>query len=285
MFRLFIFLLVSTNCLLLSHEAKAEQVRTSYVSIPVSYQQKNWGLAGKLNVPLGGKNTAAVLIVHGSSGVDSRGQLHTSSLNKKGFTTLEIDLWAARGWVGKQRGRPANVAETLPDTFAALNYLQHLDGIDRDKIGILGFSWGGVVSMLVRNEFNQYQFGYGHGFAANVAFYPVCWVYNKVPGYELENLVNRPLLIQTGADDDYDLASSCDEWRQSLDDTAKSQVEITVYKDAGHAFNTNAAPIEVTDPFSHLGMGGQVIMKSNAQARAKSDQATVDFFAENLAGQ
>lgn len=284
MIRLLMFLLVSTVSLVLSNEGVADQeVRTSYVSIPVSYQQKNWSLAGKLNVPLGGNKVAAVLIVHGSGGVDSRGEFHATSLNEKGFVTLEVDLWAARGWVGKQRGRPAAVAETLPDTFAALNYLQHLDGIDRDKIGILGFSWGGVVSMLVRNEFNQYQFGYGHGFAANVAFYPVCWVYNKVPGYELENLVNRPLLIQTGELDDYDLPTSCDDWRQGLDDVAQDNVTIKVYKDAAHAFNTNASAIEVTDPFSHLGKGGQVIMKSNAKARRQSGKATVEFFEKTLA--
>ena len=212
-------MLVSVVSLLLSTTAAAaELIRTSYVSLPVSYNQTSWHLAGKLNVPLEDRNGAAILIVHGSGGVDSRGELHAKSLNKEGFVTLEVDLWAARGWTGSRAGRPASVAETLPDAFAALNYLQRLEEVDREKVGIVGFSWGGVVSMLVRNEFNQYEFGYGHGFAANVAFYPVCWVYNKVPGYELENLVSRPLLILTGAKDDYDLPTSCLDWQTSLDE-------------------------------------------------------------------
>ena len=89
------------------------------------------------------------------------------------------------------------MAETLPDTFAALNYLKHLYKIDSKKIGILGFSWRGLVSVLIRNAFKQYQFGCSHGLAANIVCYPVCWVDNKVPCYELENLANRPLLIPT----------------------------------------------------------------------------------------
>jgi len=278
-------ILVISSLMTVANAAPEKLVRTSYVSIPVTYQQKQWGLAAKLNVPLENNNMAAVLIVHGSGGVDSRGALHTASLNKQGFTTLEVDLWAARGWVGMQRGRPASVAETLPDTFAALNYLRHMEGVDRDKIGIVGFSWGGVVSMLTRNEFNQYEYGYGYGFAANVAFYPVCWVYNQVPGYELEHLVNRPLLIQTGEKDDYDLPTSCDAWRNTLDASAKKNVQVTVYKNAAHGFNTHAAPMEVTDPFSHLGKGGKVMMKPNVQAREKSDAATAGFFVKHLVTQ
>ena len=39
----------------------------------------------------------AVLICHGSDGVDGRGEFHAAALNAAGIATLEIDMWAARG--------------------------------------------------------------------------------------------------------------------------------------------------------------------------------------------
>jgi dienelactone hydrolase len=279
-------LLVLLLALLALPSLAATAVRTSYVSIPVTQGDKTWQLAAKLNFPQHMTTEAAVLIVHGSGGVDSRGALHTQSLNNKGLATLEIDLWGARGWVGKQTGRPRGVPETLPDVFAALDFLQHLDGINPDKIGLLGFSWGGVVSMLVRNKQIQARYGAGgnihKGFAANVAFYPVCWVYNKVPGYELTELRETPLLIQTGEKDDYDSPSSCLDWQATLTEQDRQHVDITVYRNAYHGFNTSAPAAEVTDPFSHQGKGGQVIMKANKSARKRADKATVGFFIQHL---
>jgi len=257
-------------------------VRSSYVSIPVSVDDESWNLAAKLNYPLEYANGAAVLIVHGSGGIDTRGELHTKSLNAAGFVTLEIDLWAARGWMGASFGRPPGVPETLPDAFAALSFLADLEGVDADRIGIVGFSWGGVVSMLSRSATYLNNLSGGHQFAANVAFYPVCWVYNKVSGYELNAVATQPLLILTGELDDYDTPTSCLEWQASLNEPDQGNVEIVVYPRSYHGFNTSAAPMEVTDPFSHQGKGGQVTMKASEQSRVQSDRAVVEFFNKNL---
>ncbi|MFT5691550.1 MAG: dienelactone hydrolase [Oceanicoccus sp.] len=256
--------------------------RTSYIAIPVSFADKQWNLAAKLSFPLVHHNGAAVLIVHGSGGVDSRGSFHASTLNSAGFVTLEIDLWAARGWLGREFGRPKSVQETLPDTFAALEFISALDGVDPQRVGLMGFSWGGVVSMLSRSPIYQNFYSSSQSFAANVAFYPVCWVYNKVPGYELVEVNRSPLLILTGELDDYDTATSCADWSSQLDPTDQRNVRIVVYPEASHGFNTSAAPAEVIDPFSHLGKGGKVVMKTDKPARELSDKAQLEFFLKHL---
>ena len=256
--------------------------RISYVSIPVTAGEDSWNLAGKLSYPLESANGAAVLLVHGSGGVDTRGALHTKSLNAAGFVTLEIDLWAARGWLGRSFGRPASVPETLPDVFAALNFLNGLDGVDADRIGVAGFSWGGVIAMLARSNSYLEQYAQRNQFAANVAFYPVCWVYNKVPGYELTELLDAPLLILTGELDDYDTPTACADWRAALKPEDQENVDIVVYPQSYHGFNTSAQRMEVTDPFSHQGKGGVVVMEANDVSRAQADQALVDFFNSNL---
>lgn len=256
--------------------------RISYITIPVSFEEQQWNLAAKLSFPRSHANGAAVLVVHGSAGVDSRGSFHASTLNSEGFVTLEIDLWAARGWLGSQYGRPKSVQETLPDTFAALKFLSELDGVDSERIGLIGFSWGGVVAMLSRSSVYQHLYSRDLSFAASVAFYPVCWVYNKVPSYELVEVNSSPLLILTGERDDYDTATSCRDWRSALDPVDQGNVSIIVYPQATHGFNTSAAPAVVIDPFSHLGKGGKVVMKTNQSARALSNEAQLEFFLKHL---
>jgi len=81
------------------------------------------------------------------------------------------------------------VAETLPDAFAALAFLAARPGVDARRIGIMGFSWGGVVSMLSATRTANQTFGRPDlAFAAHAPLYPVCWVYNRVPGYEFVDL-------------------------------------------------------------------------------------------------
>ena len=41
-----------------------------------------------------------MLILHGSAGVDSRGDFYARALNAAGIATLEIDYWEARGGSG-----------------------------------------------------------------------------------------------------------------------------------------------------------------------------------------
>ncbi|MDB5494109.1 MAG: hypothetical protein JWP86_1446, partial [Phenylobacterium sp.] len=69
-------------------------VRTSYVA----FATPSLTVAGKLNtLQDAAGETAAVVICHGSDGVDGRGDFHAAALNAAGIATLEIDMWAARG--------------------------------------------------------------------------------------------------------------------------------------------------------------------------------------------
>ena len=80
--------------------------RSSYVVIPIN--KSGDSVAGKLSFPIKNNNGAAILIVHGTNGLDSRGEFHSQALNQQGYTTLEIDLWARRGWFWKYSWPPKN---------------------------------------------------------------------------------------------------------------------------------------------------------------------------------
>lgn len=90
------------------------------LSVPVkSYQSRRCYLP-KQGLP-------AVVILHGSNGVDSRGDFYARALNAEGIATLEIDMWEARGVTGVAN-RPPLPFFTYPDAFAALTYLSSYPG-------------------------------------------------------------------------------------------------------------------------------------------------------------
>jgi uncharacterized protein len=261
--------------------ACAPALRTSYVAIAVAGKDGQRLVGGRLQYPL--EHAApmpAVLILHGSAGLDSRGEVHARALNALGFATLELDLWAARGWVAARSGRPEGVPETLPDAFAALDYLAAMPEVDASRIGVAGFSWGGVMAVLAAAEANANRYSTSEQrFAAHAAFYPVCWVYDRVPGYELDSLTQAPLLILTGARDDYDAPASCPDLAARYDGR---NIHVVVYPDAYHGFNAVGLDAVVADPFSHQGRGGEVRMRSNPAARASAIERLDDFFVRHL---
>jgi dienelactone hydrolase len=220
-------------------------------------------VAGKLRVPdlveVPAGGAPAMLVCHGSGGVDPRGEFYIGALNAAGIATLEIDMWAARGIVRGAAGRARSVPETLPDAFGALAFLRAQPEIDPARIGIMGFSWGGVVTLLsATKRVSEPMRGDGPGFAAHAAFYPVCWTYNVAPGMELDDLTGAPVLIQCGSADAYDDPDGLDQLMGRLSPQTRALMRPITYPGATHAFDRDAPEVIVTDPFSHKGAGGQV---------------------------
>jgi dienelactone hydrolase len=258
------------------------QPRISYVTFSNASQERPLTIAGQLRVPIRDGNVPAVVIVHGTNGVDSRGSYHAEALNDAGIATLEIDMWSPRGLSGGAgpNGRPQGVPETLPDAYGALRYLGSRPGIDARRIGITGFSWGGVVSMLTATRpYSDLHMGANPlRFAAHAPFYPICWGYNKIPGYEFAELTGAPVFIQSGECDAYDEPGSCKQLVGSLPEQTRRGVTVTMYPEAMHGFNRLEPAQVVNDPLSHLGRGGEVRFEANMDAAARARQATVEFF-------
>lgn len=261
------------------HAVRESRVQMSYVSFQTLDEAQPRAEAGVLRLPIGiDHRVPAVVIVHGSAGVDSRGSLYAADLNDAGIATLEIDMWAARGIRGPE-GRPKGVPETLPDAYGAFKLLAAHPAVDPDRIGIMGFSWGGVVSMLTASRiYTERYLGKGARFAAHAPNYPVCWVYNRVPGYEMKELTGAPILLQTGTLDDYDQPDTCAKWLQALPGDVARLVSLTVYPDAAHGWDRLEPAIVVNDPYSHLGRGGEVRIAPNEAVAVASRAATVSFF-------
>ena len=254
--------------------------RVSYVqfeSFNINTPQQKLTVGAQMRVPEGnGEDMPAVVIVHGSAGIDSRGTLYAEALNEAGIVTLEIDMWGARGISGGGQ-RPPLPTFTLPDAYGALNYLATTAGIDTQRIGVLGFSWGGVMSLLAADKTYTNGLGNGNQFAAHVAHYPVCWGYNYgIPGIVFNDLTGAPILIQVGDLDDYDEGGGpCEDLASSF-----PEVSVNVYPNAHHAWDRLQPPLTVQDPFSHLGAGGEVNIIPNPGKFNQSSKAVISAFSE-----
>lgn len=278
--------------LLLSLTAQADVVDADFPSVSyVSFRSPNLlspneplTISGVLRIPVGGAENVeggapaqkipAVVVLHGSAGLDSRGGLYIEALNNVGIATLEIDMWAARGLTGSSN-RPASPQLTVPDAFSALRFLAQNSHIDPDRIGILGFSWGGVVTMLSATQAYATPFGGGLRFAAHVAHYPICWAYLAgLPGIAFTNLTGSPVLIQIGDRDDYDEgAGPCQALAAPF-----PNVSVNVYTNAYHGWDRLQPSFTVVDPFSHKGLGGEVEFVPNPGKAFQSRSNAVHFF-------
>jgi dienelactone hydrolase len=220
----------------------------------------------------------AVVIAHGSAGPDSRGPSYSRVLNAAGIATLEIDMWAARGLRGGL-DRPKSIQDTLPDVFGAFKFLASDPRIDPRQIGIMGFSWGGVLSMLTATTpYAEQYLPAGERFAGQAPLYPVCYLYNSVPGFEFASFTGAPVFIQCGELDAYDLPDTGEKLVQSLASVAPGLLSLETYPGATHGFDREEPAMTVADPFSHLGKGGEVLFAPNPAAAAEARAATTAFF-------
>ncbi len=109
------------------------------------------GIAGTLNMPDGAVNAPAVLMLHGfGSSKDEVGGMYArlaKALAGKGVASLRIDFQGFGKSDGDTGGTTIDLQ--LADAKVALAYLGTVKGIDKARIGTLGFSLGGGVAMLL----------------------------------------------------------------------------------------------------------------------------------------
>jgi dienelactone hydrolase len=229
------------------------------------------------------EKSPAVIILHGSAGPSTREEGYALALHAAGFVTLEPDQWAARGMSGGSEGRPKTIVETLPDLYGARAFLAARSDVDASRIGVMGFSFGGVASMLAATRAHNERFLGKEHFAAFLPFYPACWTYNVVPGHEFKDLVDAPLLLATAALDQYDDdVEAGPNLAASLAPEDRAHIRTHVFAATHHCFDMPGVDVVVSDPFCHRGKGGQVVMRHHPEAMAAAHRLAVEFFSAVL---
>jgi pimeloyl-ACP methyl ester carboxylesterase len=113
------------------------------------------GIKGTLAVPDAGATGPAVVMLHGfASSRDEVGGLfaqQAAALAAEGIASLRIDF---RGY-GESEGDMADTTleGLVADAAGARSYLAEVDGVDPERIGVIGYSFGAAVAMLEPDDF------------------------------------------------------------------------------------------------------------------------------------
>ena len=220
----------------------------------------------------------AIVLVHGTSGIDMRGELYRGPILGAGIAIFEVDF--KTGVYSGTLDRPkADVM--VPMTFAALRALRKVPAIDPRRIGVMGFSMGGHQVLRTAEEINVRRWlGDEKGFAAFAAFYPVCGPFIKDLEKNGSRLTGGPMIIFYGTDDSYGDAKAVPELKQLL--AAKYGLQITTVEYAGatHGFDRNAPAVRFFDPAA-IGRRGHMAWSPEAAHDAVT--RVVAFLRDSLA--
>src|SRR5260221_7022939 len=194
---------------------------------------------GELRIPaVSGAKLPAVVVIHGSGGLqDGVGTRYVEALNQAGIATLELDLFP-------RDARPATPRFNLPHTYGSLIYLAKHPRIDPARIGVMGFSWGGVLSLIsATEELTRAYTGGAYRFAAHLPVYQVCWTQSAIlqgknkglNARVYQDMTGSPVHILAGAIDDLDDdPDACPKVILALPASVQSYVTVNVFPDVRH---------------------------------------------------
>lgn len=115
------------------------------------------GLCTELHLPRGSPGPwPGVVILDGLGGPkDRRERRYGRTLSEHGYASLVIDSFTTRN-VGAHgdvvRAIRVSEAMMLSDAFTGLRYLAGRPDVDPERIGVIGFSYGGMITVLAAYE-------------------------------------------------------------------------------------------------------------------------------------
>lgn len=239
-------------------------------------KDKPQNVSGELFLPkdLKGK-VPAMIVVHGTGGIDDRTKYFSENLPKFGIAVFEVDFKS--GVFSSPSDRPP-VESFLPMSFAALNILSNNPNIDPKKIGIMGFSLGGAlttISSLHENK-NKWIGKDKEGFKVHVAYYPVCRYF--LSKLESSSQIKSPIKVYWGTKDSYGDGEHCPKLKDRLLTISKSEVELESFEDGHHGFD-GTINISFNDPAA---IGGRATVMGNGAFAEKARKSSIEFITKHL---
>ncbi|MEN9441811.1 MAG: hypothetical protein RLZ33_1888, partial [Bacteroidota bacterium] len=215
----------------------------------------------RLYNPSGNKNQAAVIFVHGAGYLQNahnywsnyyREYMFHNLLVDNGFTVLDIDYRASEGY-----GRDYRTAiyrhmggQDLLDHLSGKEYLVNQLGIDSNRVGIYGGSYGGFITLMAMlTTPGEFPCGaalrsvtdwahYNHEYTSNILNYPGTdpEAYRKSsPIYYANNLEGKLLMLHGMVDDNVQFQDVV-RLSQRFIELGKENWELAVFPVEAHGF-------------------------------------------------
>lgn len=182
------------------------------------------------------KPVPAMVILHGSGGIlPSREIAYGRWLADHGVAGLVVNSYGARG-VTEQTPYGLRVAivsdaDEVADAYSALKFLNQHPAIKSTKIGVMGFSYGGMATVAaLDNRIYQNIAAEVPAFALHLDYYGPCHF-----DLQTTNTTGAPMFSLRGAEDKSNDLEACVRIENSLR-KAGSIVGSTIFPTAGHGW-------------------------------------------------
>jgi len=178
----------------------------------------------------------AMVLLHGSGGITpGREMEYGRLLQSHGIAAFVVDYYAPRGVTSETpymlRVLSVTEFDAVADAYAVLRLLASHPAIDGRRIGLMGFSYGGMATRIAMDErIRRVLAPHRWGFAAFADFYGPCF---QDLGTQATN--GAPLLTLRGSADASNDLTACREREAQLAALGVA-VESHVYPGAGHAW-------------------------------------------------
>ena len=192
-------------------------------------------IAGELRIPRAGNDRLpAVVLVHGSGGVNASHARWAQELNGIGVATLILDTFSGRGIVSTVTDQSQlHSLAMMIDAYRALAVLASHPRIDPERVAVMGFSKGAVAAVYSSNERFRKLYARGNlGFAAHIGLYTPCNV--RYQGDE--KTTGMPIRLYHGIADDWVSIEPCRAYVGRLQ-AAGAAATLTEYPGAYHAYD------------------------------------------------
>ena len=109
----------------------------------ISYPTGDTSVPGILYLPDDRAACAAVIVFHGSDGFKPNHEMIARKLAQEGFAALVLT------WFGGASSRPLWSAVRADDILQAVAFLEQQAAVDADRLGLIGFSRGGGLALIM----------------------------------------------------------------------------------------------------------------------------------------
>ena len=244
-----------------SYAAQVDPNDPALTSRNVEYAGKAGAVSGYLTRPKASGKYPGVIVIHENRGINDHIRDVARRLAKEGFVALAPDFLSRKGGTEKVNPKDeglANISELAPangvaeDVGAALAYLQGISEVRGDRVGLVGFCWGGQMTF---NSATQVR-----GLRAVVVYY------GRSPNpLDLVEKIEAPVLAHYGGEDK-PISDTVPATEAAMKKYNKSYA-YKIYPGAKHAFNNDVNPD-----------------RYNPEAAKEAWGKTLEFFKKNLQG-
>jgi dienelactone hydrolase len=216
------------------------------------------------------------IILHGAAGPRANGERWAAEVRQLGYMTVVPDQYGPLGIVDTLE-RQGALWERFRDTHSLVRYLQSRPDVRPDRIVLMGFSQGGLLSLGAMTT--QWDLMDPLGAppmprpAGGINLYSICSFF--------PSRLHGPALLLLGGADDWTPTTDCEEWVRGV--RTEPRPRLVIYPGAHHGFDEpeNAGPIFIAryqNPNRPSGFGATVGYDRAAHEAARRD--VMAFLAE-----